>query len=181
MKKILFALVVAISAFTAQAQTKVAHVKSQTLLDTMPSRKAGIREIQSLEASGIQELREMDSAVRVAYQTFQGKVDKGIITSEAAKQIEMGRIQRMQESLEARQQEIDQQLQYLTQELNAKTIDKVKKAVNIIATKKGINYVIDGDAALFAGGMDITNEVIVELLKLDTAGTTPTNGGTAPK
>lgn len=181
MKKILFALVVAISAFTAQAQTKVAHVKSQSLLDTMPSRKAGIREIQTIESNGIKELREMDSAVRIAYQRFDADVKSGKITSESAKQYEMGRIQRMQENLETRQQEIDQQLQYMTQELNAKTIDKVKKAVNIIATKKGINYVIDGDAALFAGGMDITNEVIVELLKLDTAGTTSTNGGTAPK
>lgn len=181
MKKILFALVVAVTALTAQAQTKVAHVKSQQLLDTMPTRKAGIREIQTIEANGIKELREMDSAVRVAYQRFEADVKAGKITSEGAKQYEMGRIQRMQENLEARQQEIDQQLQYMTQELNAKTIEKVKKAVNIIATKKGINYVIDGDAALFAGGTDITSEVIVELLKLDAAGTTPTNGGTTPK
>lgn len=182
MKKILFALVVALSTLTAaQAQTKVAHVKSQQLLDTMPSRKAGIKEIQALEASGIKELREMDSAVRMVYMAYEDKVKKGIITSDAAKQIEMARIQRMQDNLEARQQEIDQQLQYLTQDLNNRTIERVKKAVNIVATKKGIQYVIDGDAALFAGGTDITNEVIVELMKLEAGTTSPSGTGTAPK
>lgn len=182
MKKILFAFALAICAMTsAQAQTKIAHVKSQALLDTMPSRKAAIKEIQAIEASGVRELKEMDSAVQVAYQKFQIESQKGTM-SETVKNYEMQRIQRMQANLEQRQQEIDQQLQIMTQEMNNKILDKVKKAVNVIATKKGYAYVIDESSTLYSGGgVDITNEVITELLKLDAAPANATGTPATPK
>lgn len=175
MKKILFAFALVVCAMTsAQAQTKIAHVKSQSLLDTMPSRKAAIKEIQAVESYGLAELREMDSAVQVAYAKYQADVQKGTM-SEVVKQYEMQRIQRMQANLEQRQQEIDQKLQIMTQEMNTKILEKVKKAVNIIATKKGYAYVIDESSTLYSGGgVDITNEVITELLKLDAAPATGT-------
>lgn len=171
MKRILFAFALAVCTLTAaQAQTKtaIAHVKSQTLLDTMPSRKAAMKEIQMIEASGIKELREMDSAVQAAYNVYIENDKKGVYTSDAVRKYEQQRIQRMQANLEQRQQELDQQLQMMTQEMNAKILDKVKKAVNTVAAKKGYAYVIDESATLYSGGgTDITNEVITELLKLE--------------
>uniref|UniRef100_UPI00260C40B2 OmpH family outer membrane protein n=1 Tax=Fluviicola sp. TaxID=1917219 RepID=UPI00260C40B2 len=81
---------------------------------------------------------------------------------------EQQRIQRMQQALEDRQQQIDQQLQVMTQEMNGVILDRVKKAVNIVATAKKFNYIIDESTTLYsAGGIDVTNEVIVELLKLE--------------
>lgn len=74
MKKLIFAFVIALGAIaSASAQTKIAHVNSQKLLDTMPSRKAAIKEINQLEAAGIKELRDMDSAVQAAYQVYMAK------------------------------------------------------------------------------------------------------------
>ena len=166
MKKILFALALTVCAIaTSQAQTKIGHVKSQTLLDTMPSRKAAIKEIKEIEAAGLKELRDMDSAVQVAYKTY---LDKRKDYSPTVDQYEQQRIQRMQQALEDRQQQIDQQLQVMTQEMNAVILDRVKKAVNIVATAKKFNYIIDESTTLYsAGGVDVTNEVIVELLKLE--------------
>lgn len=166
MKKLIFALVIAMGAIaSASAQTKIAHVNSQKLLDTMPSRKAAIKEINQLEAAGIKELRDMDSAVQATYQVYMAKKPT---FSPTVDQFEQQKIQRMQQNLEQRQQEIDQQLQILSGELNKKTLDIVKKAVNNISVAKKLNYVIDETTTLFAaGGIDITNEVIVELLKLD--------------
>jgi Skp family chaperone for outer membrane proteins len=44
----------------------------------------------------------------------------------------------------------------------------VKQAVDIVAERKKLNYVIDASNMLYSkGGMDITGEVVVELLKLD--------------
>ncbi|MBI3240123.1 MAG: hypothetical protein HYZ43_14965, partial [Flavobacteriia bacterium] len=43
----------------------------------------------------------------------------------------------------------------------------VKDAVDIVAKKKGLNYVIDESSTLFASGSNITNEVIPELMRLD--------------
>ncbi|MMZ69458.1 Outer membrane protein (OmpH-like) [compost metagenome] len=56
----------------------------------------------------------------------------------------------------------------MTQEMNAVILDRVKKAVNIVATAKKFNYIIDESTTLYsAGGVDVTNEVIVELMKLE--------------
>jgi outer membrane protein len=166
MKKILFALALTVCAIAStQAQTKIAHVRSQALLDTMPSRKAAIKEIKEIEASGVKELRDMDSSLQVAYMNYQ-KNEKG--WSETVRNYEQQRLQRMQQSIEERQQQIDQQLQMMTQEMNVVILDKVKKAVNIVATAKKFNYIIDESSTLYsAGGVDVTNEVIVELLKIE--------------
>ncbi|MDR0800922.1 OmpH family outer membrane protein [Fluviicola sp.] len=166
MKKILFALALTVCAITtSQAQTKIGHVKSQTLLDTMPSRKAAIKEIKEIEAAGLKELRDMDSAVQIAYKNY---MDKRATYSQTVDQYEQQRIQRMQQALEDRQQQIDQQLQVMTQEMNNVILDRVKRAVNIVATTKKFNYIIDESTTLYsAGGIDVTNEVIVELLKLE--------------
>lgn len=170
MKKILFALALTVCAIaTTQAQTtKIGHVKSQALLDTMPSRKQAIKEIKEIENAGLKELQVMDSAIQVAYIKYQ-KDAPGM--SETVRQYEENRIRRMQQNLEDRQQEIDQQLQIMTQEMNNKILDRVKKAVAIVANLKKFNYIIDESTTLFsAGGIDCTNEVIVELLKLEAQG-----------
>ena len=44
----------------------------------------------------------------------------------------------------------------------------VQKSVEIVSDRKKINYVIDESTTLyFKGGMDITAEVLIELLRLD--------------
>lgn len=168
MRKLFFALFVAISAVASvNAQSKIAHVNSQKLLDTLPSRKAAIKEINDLEAAGVAELKEMDAQVQAAYQAYLAKKSTYTPTVD---QFEQQKIQRMQQNLEARQQEIDQQLQILSNDLNKKTLDIVKKAVANIAVAKKYNYIIDESTMLYsAGGVDVTNEVITELLKLDAA------------
>ena len=166
MKRLFIAIAIALSSIaTTTAQTKIAHVNSQKLLDTMPSRKAAIADIQGIEKSGVDELTEMDGQIRKAYEEYKRLEPT---RSPAVNQYEQGRIQKLQEALESRQTQIDQQLQLMTQEMNGKILARVKQAVNTIATAKKLNYVVDETAMLFsAGGIDITNEVIVELLKLD--------------
>ncbi|HRP52183.1 MAG TPA: OmpH family outer membrane protein [Fluviicola sp.] len=166
MKKILFALALSACTFAVNAQTtKIGHVKSQMLLDTMPSRKQAIKEIKEIEAAGLKELQVMDSSIQVAYIKYQKDAPT---MSETVRQYEENRIRRMQQNLEDRQQEIDQHLQIMTQEMNNKILERVKKAVAIVANLKKFNYIIDESSTLFsAGGIDVTNEVIVELLKLE--------------
>ena len=55
-------------------------------------------------------------------------------------------------------------------ELNKPILARVQKAVEIVSDRKKINYVLDESSTLyFKGGMDITAEVLVELLILDVA------------
>ena len=66
MKKLLLALAVMFSVGTVMAQSKVAHVNSQKLLDTLPSRKIAITKLQEFEANGVKELQEMEADFNAA-------------------------------------------------------------------------------------------------------------------
>ena len=62
------------------------------------------------------------------------------------------------------------EMQAYSNELNAPILGMVQKAVEIVAERKKLSYVIDESVTLyFKGGVDITSEVIAELLKLDAA------------
>jgi len=138
MKKLvlLFAFVGTIASF--QAQSKVAHVNTQKLLDTLPSRKVALGQIGDFEKKGVAELKDMEAELQKIYTKYLQDKDK------------------------------------LGEELNAPILKRVQKAVDLVADRKKINYVIDETATLyFKGGTDLTSEVMMELLKLDAAETAP--------
>jgi Skp family chaperone for outer membrane proteins len=59
-------------------------------------------------------------------------------------------------------------MQMYSQDLNKPILERVQKAVEIVSDRKKLNYVIDESVTLyFKGGMDITAEVVVELMRLD--------------
>jgi outer membrane protein len=185
MKKLFFALVIALTAVTSvQAQTKVAHVNSQKLLDTMPTRKKAIAEINEIERRGSEELKIMNDNFEKEYYAYMARKDG---QSVQMNQYDEGRLSKMQADMQARQSEIESILQKMSQDLNEEILKSVKEAVATASKKKGFNYVIDESSTLFAGGTDITNDVIPELLRIDAekakakaAGTTTgTGAGTA--
>ncbi len=151
----------------AISQSKVAHVDSQKLLDTMPSRALALKEIKDIEDEFKTELQTM----YVEYEKTRAKLEaeRSSLSPTIIKSREnslMGLGQRIQE----REQTIQNELQIRAQELNQPIFERVKQAVDIVADRKKLNYVIDGSNMLYTkGGMDITSEVVVELLKLDAA------------
>ena len=169
MKKLFFALLIALSTATvAQAQTKIAHVNSQTLLDTLPSRKKAIAEIQAFSARADQELKDMETKLQKEVDIFLAGKATSTPTMIAYDET---RLTKMQNDIQYREQEINALLQKMSQELNEEILKTVTEAVEIIAKRKGLNYIIDKSSTLYAGGTDVTNEVIPELLKIDTAKT----------
>lgn len=165
MKKLFFALVIALTTVTAaQAQSKIAHINSQALLDTMPSRKAAIAEINELSRRADEELKGMEANLEKEYTAYMGRQKT---QTAAMNQYDEGRLQKMQADMQAREQEINQILQGMSAEMNDAILKTVKEAVDIVAKKKGLNYVIDESSTLYASGSNITNEVIPELLRLD--------------
>lgn len=165
MKKLFFALVIALTTVTAaQAQSKIAHVNSQTLLDTLPSRKAAIAEINELSRRADEELKTMEANLEKEYNAYMAR---RATQTAAMNQYDEGRLAKMQADMQAREQEINQILQTMSSELNEVILKTVKDAVDLVAKKKGLNYVIDESSTLFANGSNITNEVIPELLHID--------------
>lgn len=166
MKNVLLGLFVALGLNTF-AQSKIAHVDSQKLLDTLPSRKLAIKKLDSLKTAGMQELQVMDADFQKAYQLYMTNKDK---MSEVERQIQESKLMQKQQMLEATQTSLEEGLQLMSEELNAPILDRVQKSIEIVSERKKLNYVIDVSATMYSkGGMDITNEVIVELLILDAA------------
>lgn len=149
----------------AQAPQKIAHVNSQKLLDTLPSRKAAIAQLQKFEQDGVQELQEMEAELNKAYAKYEA--EKATMTPVYMK-IAEGKIMKSQQDLQDREQALNGEMQAYSQELNKPILDRVQKAVEIVSDRKKISYVIDESVTLyFKGGISIQNEVVVELLRLD--------------
>jgi outer membrane protein len=186
MKNILIAItfIISVSSF---AQTKIGHVNSQELLDTLESRKQaikqlddfkleGMKELQRLQDEGMKELQEMEKAFQAAYVIFQQK-EKDL--SPVLLKMEQDKLGRKQQELESRQQELEKGMQNYNQEIEnnlqkyndeliTPILAMVKKAVEIVADRKKLSYIIDESSTLyFKGGIDCNPEVMVELLKLD--------------
>jgi outer membrane protein len=166
MKNVILGLFVVIG-FSTFAQTKIGHVDSQKLLDTLPSRKEAIKKLDSMKTSGMQELQLMDADFQKAYQDYTvNQASK----SPAERQIIEGRLMQKQQMLEATQASLEEGLQIMSEELNKPILDRVQKAIDIVAERKKLNYVLDVSATMYSkGGIDITSEVVVELLLLDAA------------
>ena len=166
MKNVLLGLFVVIG-FSAFAQTKIGHVDSQKLLDTLPSRKEAIKKIDSMKTAGMDELRIMDADFQKAYQDY---MTNQASKSPAERQIIEGRLMQKQQMFEATQASLEEGLQILSEELNKPILDRVQQSIDIVAERKKLNYVLDVSATMYSkGGIDITSEVIVELLLLDAA------------
>jgi outer membrane protein len=165
MKNFLLAIALVLLTGSVMAQSRVAHVNSQTLLDTLPSRKVAILKLQEFETNGVKELQEMEADLNAAvskYETTRPNMSPVII------KIEEEKLMKKQQALQEREKSLNSEMQAYSQELNTPILGMVQKAVKIVSERLKLNYVIDESVTLyFAGGTDITDEVITELLKID--------------
>ena len=167
MKNIIFLSVMLLMGFQAAAQMKIGHINSQVLLDTLQSRKDAMAALKQFEAEGVQELQEMNKAFESAYLRYQQNEKDW---SPVIQKMEQEKLMKKQQALETRQVELEQQMQIYGQELNKPILDLVQTAVNNIAESKKLSYVLDETVTLyFQGGIDLTQEVMTELLKLEAA------------
>ena len=76
-------------------------------------------------------------------------------------------MQKLQQDFQKRESELNSSIQKMNYALNDLNYKTVQKAVKTVADKKGFLYVFDVASAVYSGGIDITSEVITELLRLD--------------
>ena len=171
MKKFVVILLIAVvSMGTAFSQSSIAHLNSQRVLDTMPSRKEAMKEVENFEKRAIQELQETQQKLQNDYAVM--TQDKTM--SPTARKFEEERLNKKAQEFQQRQQELDQQIQILSQELNQPILERLQKAVDIVSKAEKLDYVIDESSLLYSKGRDITDKVIVEVLKLEKAAASST-------
>lgn len=165
MKKLLLtSITVLLLAPFIGAQSSFGHVDTQKILDTMPSRKVAQKEIKQFRDRAMREMQESEEKLVEDYQKLQSEKNN---MSPTAYRFEENRLMKKQQELQERSQELEQQIQILNQELNGPVLDRVQKAIESVAQKEKIDYVLDESALLYAKGKDMTNKVIVEVLKLE--------------
>ena len=165
MKNLLLAILVVLSAGATMAQSKIGHVNSQLLLDTLPSRKVAITKLQEFEKNGVNELKEMEADFNAAVAKYERERPN---MSPVIIKIEEEKLMKKQQALQQREQSLNGEMQAYSQELNQPILEMVQKAVELVSERMKLNYVIDESVTLyFKGGTDITDAVITELLKMD--------------
>lgn len=167
MKKLLLAFALIFSVGSLCAQTKIGHVNSQKVLDTLPSRTTALQKLKEFEVNGMAELQEMEADLQKAYQKYEAERPN---MSPVIIKIEEEKIMKKQQDLQMREQSLNQEMQAYSAELNGPILQLVQDAVSKVAEMNKLNYVIDETVTLyFANGIDITDQVITEVLKMDTA------------
>ncbi len=166
MKKLIL-LLVALIVFggTAMSQSKVAHVNTQVLWDTLPSAKVALKKYSNAEKEAYDELQVLNLQLQTAFEKYQSE-QNGM--NQAVRESEEKKLMQMQERIESTSQSLKDYLMQVSNELNTPLQDRIKRAVDIVAARKRLSYVFDESAAIYSGGGEnITNEVIDQLLILD--------------
>ena len=170
MKKLVLALIVMFTAGAAVAQSKVGHVDTQKLFDTMPSRKSVEADLAKFEKEGSDELQEMYKDLQTAIAKFENEKPN---MAPVMIKIEEEKLARKEQAIQERNQSLQQELQIVSESLQLPLYQRIQEAVKIVAQRKKLNYVLNNQEfgmILYADGItDITNEVITELLILDAA------------
>lgn len=174
MKRLLVAFVALLFTGLVSAQS-VAHCDYAAVFDTMPSAIQAQKDISELREYYAKELEEDQLKLQEAYQRYQVE---GANLSPVLRQREEKRIQEMSAALDKKSQNYDADLQSFYQKKMAPLNELMNEAIENVAKANKIDYVLDKNSVLFAGGKDVTNLVIAEVLKLDVPKTTGTE--TAP-
>lgn len=163
-KTLLFAAILFLGAsqFTS-AQTKVAHINTQELIESMPEMKSAQAEIEKLA-------KTYEAEIQAAATELQNKMKQ--YDNEAATKTDEENASRVQEvqgmeaSIRQFQGQAQQDLEKKRFDLLKPITEKAKAAIDKVAKAQGIQYVLDatqGGGVIVADGPDLMAAVKQEL------------------
>lgn len=167
MKKLVVLLVVLVGLGGSAMAQNVAHVDSKVLWDTLPSAKDALAEYQQIEAGALTSIQDLQKEFEANYMEYQANKANMLPT---VREYQEKKLMGDEEHLQQQSQELQDFLMKTRDQLNAPLQDRIIRAINTVSEKLKLAYVFDKTTAIYsAGGRDITNEVVAELLRLDKA------------
>lgn len=146
--------------FSFCAQQNIGYVNYKQLLDSLPCRKEALIKVSLCESDENTLLNELN-------QSFSTLIEKCTETEWSFK-IKKEKLQKLQNQIIEKEKKKQQLLLTYSEELNKPILDRIQKAIEIIAERKNLNYIFDESVSpYFKIGIDCTAEVLIELLKLD--------------
>ncbi|MBT3442414.1 MAG: OmpH family outer membrane protein [Flavobacteriaceae bacterium] len=148
---------------TMTAQSKIAHIDSQTLISQMPEVKEAQAQLEKLQKTYATEIDASMKEYQTKLQTYSADAQNQTEVTNQARQKELAG---MEQNIQQYQQTASQDVQKKQADLLKPLIDKAKEAIQKIAKEQGFDYVIDatqGGSLILANGKDLMEEVKKEL------------------
>ena len=152
-----------VGSFYAQAQSKVAHINTQELIESMPEMMNAKSELEKLAKTYETDIQSMATEL-------QNKIKQYDAESSTKTDEENGKrlqeVQSMEQSIRQYQGQAQQDLQKKEIELLKPITEKAKAAILKVGNNQGFNYVLDssqGQGVIMANGKDLLVDVKAEL------------------
>ena len=154
-KKALIALLL-ILPFGAFAQSKVAHVDYQKVVEQLPEYKKAMTSIDSLQKDYAEKLKALQARYQKAVQEYQEATQKTPPPNDVVLKSMVSEIQQLEERSVSFQNDAKQDLQTQQEKLFTPIQKKIKEAVKAVAKDGGFNYILDVNQTIYS---DETNDV----------------------
>ena len=152
-----------VGSFCAQAQSKVAHINTQELVESMPEMMNAKSELEKLA-------KTYETDIQAMATELQNKIKQYDAESSTKTDEENGKrlqeVQSMEQSIRQYQGQAQQDLQKKEIELLKPITEKAKAAILKVGNDQGFNYVLDssqGQGIIMANGKDLLADVKAEL------------------
>ena len=160
---LLTSAIILVCSFNALAQSKVAHINTQELVESMPEMKSAKSELEKLA-------KTYETDIQAMATELQNKIKQYDAESSTKTDEENGKrlqeVQGMEQSIRQYQAQAQQDLQKKEIELLKPITEKAKNAILKVGNSQGFDYVLDssqGQGVIMANGKDLLADVKSEL------------------
>ncbi|MDC8005735.1 OmpH family outer membrane protein [Aureisphaera galaxeae] len=163
--KLLFVAAALFVGFTTSvnAQSKVAHIDTQALVEAMPEMKAAQSQLEKLQKTYDTEIKSMLKELQVKMDQYNAEAESKTDAENEKRAIE---VQGMQKNINDYRQQALQDLQKKEVDLLKPVLEKARTAIQKVARAQGFQYVLDsaqGNGVILADGTDLLSSVKQEL------------------
>ncbi len=162
-KFILIALITLGTVSLSQAQSKIAHISTQELIESMPDYQDAKSQISKLQNSYASQIEDMYKELQEKSKKYEAEAPD---QSDEENQRRMQDLQESNERVRSFQQNAQKELSEKQEQLMKPLLDKAKNAIETVANQKGYDYVLDsteGGGVLVAAGYDLLPDVKKQL------------------
>lgn len=164
MKTLFVAIAVFMSATSfMNAQSKIAHINAQELIEAMPDYKSAQSTLEKVQ-------RTYDTEIKAMAKEFDNKIKQydgeAASKSDAENQKRAEEVQGMQNNIAQYRQQALQDLEKKRAEIFQPILEKAQSTIQKVAKGLGYQYVLDstvGSGVILADGKDIMSEVKKDL------------------
>ncbi len=162
-KLFLIALITLGTVSLSSAQTKIAHISTQELIESMPDYQDARSQISKLQNSYSSQIEDMMKELQEKSKKYESEAPD---QTDEENQRRMQDLQESNERVRSFQQNAQKELSEKQESLMKPLLDKAKNAIEKVAEEEGYEYVLDsteGGGVLVANGHDLMPEVKKEL------------------